>query len=323
MKIVDKTPLVDENGKLGFVQRVQGMLKFGLSWQEQLQVQGVIVTFFDRNLDKGYTLLRNITLGGSGIMIPLTLLGPAGIFVINLVYERGNYEASGDSWNIESGNQYKPARVNLIQETARMARALQSFIERQGVTLPAPIEPVLIAGDPGVHLVTTKPAIRVILIDGIKSFVAGLGNSGAFLNALTVNEFVDRILEPRAARKTTSPASTPRAVPTETREELPTPPTPPQNVSRARTIFNASDEAKPFNPSDFDFATDDGEGPDLQVLQNIASKKPAGEKQVAATSRRRRILGMTPIQIAIVLALGLCFLCVVVVGYMYVIPYFS
>lgn len=323
MKIVDKTPLVDENGKLGFSQRVQGMLKYGLGWQEELQVQGVIVTFFDRNLDKGYTLLRNVTLGGSGIMIPLTLLGPAGIFVINLVYERGNYEASGDSWNIESGNQYKPARVNLIQETTRMARALQSFIERQGVALPAPIEPVLIAGDPGVHLVTTKPAIRVILIDGIKSFVGGLGNSGSNLNALTVNELVDRILEPRSPRKTTPPASAPRAVPAETRKEQPAPQTPPQNVSRARAIFNASDEAKPFNPSDFDFATEDGEQPDLEALQKISSQKSSGEKLAATPSRRRKILGMTPIQLAIILALGLCLICVAVVAFVYVIPYFS
>jgi len=205
---------------------------------------------------------------------------------------------------------------------------LQSFIERQGVTLPAAIEPVLIAGDPGVHLVTTKPAIRVILIDGIKSFVSGLGNSGSVLNALTVNELVDRILEPRSPRKTTPPASTPRAVPSavpsaETRQDQPAPQPPPQNVSRARAIFNASDEAKPFDPSDFDFATEDGEQPDLDALQKISSHKPASEKQSATPSRRRRILGMTPIQIAILLALGLCFLCVVVVGYFYVIPFFS
>jgi hypothetical protein len=325
MKIVDKTPLVDESGKLGFVQRVQGILQFGLNWQVELQVQNVIVTFFDRNLDKGYTLLRNVTLGQSGIMIPITLVGPAGIFVINLVYARGNYEASGDSWNVESGNQYKPARVNLIQETARMARALQSFIERQGIKLPVAIEPVLVAGDPGVHLVSTKPAIRVILIDGIKSFVAGLGKSGPVLNALTVNEFVDRILEPRQARKTVSPASASRAIPPAREEQpQPTPPASPQNVSRARAIFDASEEAKPFNPSDFDFATDDGEQPDLQALQNIAAQKPVVEKQVATSSSpRRRILGMTTIQLAILVALGLCFICVLVIGFVYVIPLVS
>jgi hypothetical protein len=323
MKTIDKTPLVDESGKLGFVQRVQGMLQFGLNWQVELQVQNVIITFFEKNLDKGYTLLHNVTLGQSGIMIPIILLGPAGIFVINLVYERGNYEASGDSWNEQSGNQYKPARVNLIQETTHMARALQAFIERQGVQVPVDIEPVLIAGDPGVHLESTKPAIRVILIDGIKSFVAGLGNNGPVFNALTVNELVDRILEPRAPRKTISPVSAPRAVLVETREQQPTPPPLPQNVSRARAIFNASEEVRPFDPSDFDFATDDGEQPDLQALQNIASKKPALEKHAATSSPRRRILGMTLVQLVTLAALGLCLICVLVIGFVYVIPLFS
>lgn len=296
------------------------MLQFGFNWQVELQVQNVIVTFFDRNLDKGYTLLRNVTLGQSGIMIPITLLGPAGIFAINIIYERGNYEANGDSWNVQSGNQSKPARVNLIQETTHMARALQSFIERQGVQVPVTIEPVLIAGDPGVHLESTKPAIRVILIDGIKSFVAGLGKSGPVFNALAVNELVDRILEPRSPKKTTvSPASAPRAVPM--REEQPAP-SGGQNVSRARAIFDASEEAKPFNPSDFDFAMTGGE-PDLEALQSASQPSAPSKPAATPASARRRVFGMTPTQLVVLAALGLCLICILIIGFVYVIPLVS
>lgn len=313
MKIIDKTPLVDEKGELGFMQRIQGMLRYGFRWPAELQAQKAILTYFDRNLEKGYTLLRNVTLGQSGIMIPLILLGPAGIFAINLSFLRGRYEAKGDSWNVESGSQYKPAPVNLVRVTARMARALQTFIERQDTRLPMQIEPVLIAGDPGLHIESNRPAIRVMMIDGIKSFVSGLTTSAPLINALMVNEAVDRILEPRPPRQ--EPVSSPvkPAVPEPEREPAS------ESVSRARAIFNASDESKPFNPSEFDFALVD-EGAEALAAQ--ASATEAGRMGAGSGSRGqgRRILGMTPIQLAILVALALCLICVLVAGFAFVIP---
>ena len=65
MKIIDKTPLLNEKGELAVMQRVQGMLKYGFNWPTELEAQKAIITFFDRNLEKGYTLIRNITLGSS------------------------------------------------------------------------------------------------------------------------------------------------------------------------------------------------------------------------------------------------------------------
>ena len=143
MKIIDKTPLLNEKGDLGIVQRFQGMLQFGFNWPNELQAQKAIITFFDRQLEKGYTLIRNYTLGQSGIMIQTILLGPAGIYVIHITYLRGRYEARGEAWNEESGEGYKPAQVNLVQRTMRMAKALKAFIERQGLKVPVNIEPAI------------------------------------------------------------------------------------------------------------------------------------------------------------------------------------
>src|SRR5687768_15628258 len=124
MKIIDKTPLVNDKGELGLSQRLQGMLKYGFNWPMELEAQKAIVTFFDRQLEKGYTLVRNVPLGASGIVVPLILLGPPGIYVIHVTYLRGRYEARANTWNEASGDGYKPASVNLIEQTARMARAV-------------------------------------------------------------------------------------------------------------------------------------------------------------------------------------------------------
>lgn len=304
MKIIDKTPLIDQDGKLGFTQRIQGMFKYGLGWLDELEAQKAVLTFLDKNLEKGYTLIRNMTLGKSGIMIPFILIGPAGIFVLNQTFLRGRYQAVGDAWNVESGAQYKPAPVNLIRETARMARALQVFIERQGTKLPVDVEPVLIAGDPGLHIESSRPVIRVLMIDAVKSFVTGLTTGAPVLTALAVNEAVDRILEPRPPRR--EPVSHP--VKPAVREPEP----PPEPVSRARAIFSAAEEPKPFNPSEFDFAMVD----ERSAAEAAKAFAAAPEPRKAG----RRILGLTTIQLVILAALASCLICVIVLAFVFVIP---
>jgi Nuclease-related domain len=301
MKIIDKTPLLNEKGELGMVQRVQGMLKYGLNWPNELEAQKAIITFFDRQLEKGYTLIRNMTLGASGIVVPLILLGPTGIYVIHVTYLRGRYEARGNSWNEESGEGYKPADINLIQRTSRMANAVKAFIERQGVKLPVNIEPVLISGNPGLHIESVRPAIKVMMIDGIKSFVTGLATGTPVLRAEAVHEFTERIINPRP-KKEIMPG-TPAILEEKTQ--------PPQ-VSRARAIFDASEEAKPFNPADFDFEMVDEEAAMESMTPSLEESSPATAYPRPAP-QAKRVLGMTRPQLIIIAALAVTLLCLLAV----------
>ena len=313
MKIIDKTPLVDEKGKLGFQQRVQGMLQFGFNWPRELEVQKAIITFFEKNLEKGYTLLHNVTLGASGITIPIILLGPAGIYVISICTLKGRYEAKGDSWNVEAGNGYKPAPKNEIQDVLRYARALKVFIERQGARLPVEIEPVLIAGDPGLHIESNKPAARVLMIDGIKSFVGGLVAGRPVMSTESVFEMTERILNPRPPRKETPAASAPTIppMPRSSWEDQP----PQQEVSRARAIFDAADQAKPFDPNDFDFAmNEEGELPEVPTLAPVSVETPAAKP---SKPKGRRVMGLELWQLGVVILLFLCLIAVVAGGAVY------
>lgn len=300
MKLIDKTPLLDENGELGIKQRLQGILQYGFNWPNELQAQKAIINFFDRQLERGYTLIRNMTLGQSGITIPMILLGPAGIFAINITHLRGRYEAKGGSWNVESGDGYKPADVNLIQVTARMARALTAFIERQGVALPVNVEPVLIAAEPGLHIESVGAAVRVMMIDGIKPFVSSLSTVLPVLSPEAVHEFTERIINPRSPRKepVTAQARQPQVLPEQDHPAEPT-------VSRARAIFDASEDLKPFDPADFEFAMADE--PAEEEIPSVQASGLAGSVQ---RPRRRRILGMTPLQLTVIAALALALVCI-------------
>lgn len=324
MKIIDKTPLLDEKGNLGFVQRVQGMLQFGFNWPNELQVQNAIVKFFERQLEKGYTLIRNMPLGESGIMVPIILLGPTGIYVIEVTSVKGRYEAKGDTWNVEAGNQYKPAPINLIQRTTRMARALQAYIERQGVKLPVSVEPVLIAGDPGLHIDSVRPAIKVMMIDGIKAFVNGLVTGKPVLRADLVLDYTERILHPRVKREPITPPPEPEPEPQapaaweQNWYEEPVQQQP--EVSRARAIFDSSAEAKPFDPNNFDFALAED---DVAVQAASPSKREANPARPIRQNKPKQklILGLTQLQLAIVAALGLALICVLA-GLVYVVTTF-
>jgi hypothetical protein len=313
MKIIDKTPLVDEKGNLGLQQRVQGMLQFGFNWPRELEVQKVIAAFLERQLEKGYTLIRNMPLGASGIVIPMILVGPAGIFVMSVLYQKGRYEAKGDSWNVDTGNAFKPAPKNEIRELLRYVRALTVYIERQGTRIPVDIEPVLIAGDPGVHIDSNKPAVRVLLIDGIKSFVAGLVTGRPVMGSESVYEITERILNPRPPKKESAESAIPTAppMPRSSWEDQPAQ----QEVSRAKTIFDASEQAKPFSPGDFDFAMSDEEA--LPEIPPVSSSTAENSAAKASKPQGRRIFGMEVWQVGVILALLLCLIAIVAGGAAY------
>ena len=315
MKIIDKTPLLNEKGELGFVQRIQGMMQFGFNWPSELQAQKAIINYFDRQLEKGYTLIRNYTLGKSGITVPIILLGPTGIHVIHVAYLKGQYEARGNDWNMATGDGYKPAPENLVQQTQRMAKAVRAFIVRQGVHVPVDVEPVLIAGDPGLHIEAVKPAIRVLMIDGIKSYVANLVTAEPVLRAEKVFELTDRLVNPHQPRKTTEPAdAVPIAQPTAESAPVQLDPV----AARAQALFKSSEQAGPYDPADFDFAVVDEM--DFAPRPPVTpSPAPAVSRPVPlvdapvpeAKSRPKRYLGMTAMQLAIVIVLALAFLCIV------------
>jgi hypothetical protein len=313
MKIVDKTPLLDEKGNLGLVQRIQGMLEYGFSWPRELEAQSAIIKYFDRELGKNYTLIRNMTLGTSGIMIPMIVLGPTGIYVIEVTHLKGRYEAKGESWNVESGDSYTPAPVNLIKQTMRMARALQAFIERQGVRLHVGIEPVLIAGDPGLHIESNRPAIKVMMIDGIKAFVSGLVGGNPALNSMQVNDFTDHILNPRPKQDMAPPPpepepdTAPRWEQSYGWSEQPAQAEP----SRARAIFDAANEPQPFNPNDLGFAFEGDEGAqDIPPIPRAPEPIPQARPMKPAKPKQQQIMGMAPWQLAVIGGLALALLCI-------------
>lgn len=272
MKVIDKTPFLNEKGTFDLVKRYQAVLEYGASWPDEVEAQKSVIAQLEKVLEKGYTLIRNLNLQNSKIIEPLILVGPPGVYVLYVTPVTGFYEAKGDSWNVVRNNRRTPASVNLLTRVARLARAVQVYLNRQGVYLPGVVDPILIAASPAVHIDSARPIVRVVLSDAVKQYAASLLQSRALLPPESVHEVVDHLINPRRKSPTLEPSKVetpvydinPPTMPVSTAAAeaaaeavaagVATPAEAPQ---RARAIFHAAEETKPFDPADLSFEFDE------------------------------------------------------------------
>jgi hypothetical protein len=248
MKVIDKTPYQDEKGNFGLWQRVRIAMDYGFSWISEVEAQKPVIAQLERVLEKGYTLIRNLNLENSNIIEPIILIGPAGVFVLYVTPVSGFFEAQGDEWTMVNNARRTFPAINPVRRVARLARALQVYLNRQGVILPCIVEAVLIAGNPAVHIDVLRPVVRVVMSDAVKQWAASISQARPALRSELVFDVVERLLNPR---------SKPAPVEAQPAEAAAPPPETNEAASRARLIFHAAEEAKPFDPEDLKFGFDE------------------------------------------------------------------
>ena len=159
----------------------------GAAPDEEAEAQEFVLNALSKVLDNQYILLRNITLEGPGIPIPLILLGPSGIQVIYASPAKGVYRAKESAWEkMDDHNQrFQIDRPNLLERTSMMGRALDTYLASQGVEVPV-TEPVLFFSDPGIHIDSTRPIVRVLMADALDRYIAGLVTGHSLMDQETV-----------------------------------------------------------------------------------------------------------------------------------------
>jgi hypothetical protein len=293
MKIIDKTPLQDAKGELGMIASVYGTLKYGLSWSSEMEAQKIVIVQLERALEKGFVLIRNFTLPGSNIVIPLALIGVGGVHVIYVTPIKGRFEAKGDQWNtIDKSGNSQPARINLLDRTAKLARAFQRYLEMQKVELRSPVEATLISTDPGAHIDSMRPVVKVIKSDTLKLYINSLLQATPIWRPEFINALADRLVDPRLS-------------------EAVNPVAPPEPIEQPKSRRDAPDpeQAKPLdasNETDFAFAEDDGVSP------QPAAQKPQPRQRPKPAPSQGKILGMSRTQAILVAGMLVFFCCVIV-----------
>jgi hypothetical protein len=195
MKIADRTPFRNESGQIDIFGRMQGTLKFGLNWYAHVKAQDAVIAVLEKILGPEFYLLRNITLPDTEIELPMVLIGPPGIFLINVTNERGVYRARDDEWGTVSGEKFVPAGINQVQRAVKLGRVLQLYLDRAGYKDTLVVDPVLMASDPGMHIESVRSAARIVMSDALERFAISMNQTRPMFTLAKVVEIARVIVK--------------------------------------------------------------------------------------------------------------------------------
>ena len=203
MKLIDYTQQPTTPGFLQkFLERLQTWLPF---WFSEKIAHERLVARLQRELDNRFLLLKNYPLGNTPELTPYILIGPTGSVVLSVSTQKGIYRARDESWweLSKTSRRYQPAPRNLIRQTIGLTQRFKTLLERQSFSCPV-ILPVLFFTDPGVHVETSRPAVRIVLADGIKNLVANLLQSEEVLSTNQIRvlaDLLDRTARPEQVKE--------------------------------------------------------------------------------------------------------------------------
>lgn len=207
MIVIDRSPWRDMSRPLSFFARIRGIWRFGFSWARDLQAQDTLLAGLERGLGNAFTVVRNVTLPGLDIPIPLVLVGPPGIFTIYVSSLKGIYQAKNDTWSVLEGrsDQYTLARPNLVRRVGILSRAVQNYLAIQGRYVESG-DAVLFFAQPGVHVEAVHSAAHIVQFDGIDRFTASLAQTPNKLDAADVDWISSTLARARSRKpEATSP----------------------------------------------------------------------------------------------------------------------
>jgi len=318
MKIIDKTPFLTEKGEISLLDRIRGTLQYGFSWYPELQAQQAVIARLEKPLEKNYILIRNHMLGTTGIVIPMILVGPTGLYVLYTTHLRGVYRAKGDSWGTVDGTRFQPASINLLARVSRLGRALQANLKRQGYEAAIKVEVVLLAANPGMHIEAVRPVIRVVMSDALERFAVSIAQAEQVFSPETVHELVDHILHPRAP-KPAQTAETPAPEPVKPGAPIQEPATfetPPAEIPANQP---SDKEIPDWNIEDIRFAFEDEE---TQAEAGAYVEKPSTEEVIPTSEppeilprqvQRKGFLGMSMKQLALLAGIFIFEICIIII----------
>jgi len=193
MRVLDNSTQDRAGKKPDVLNRARSRLS--QSWsQKEAHAQEVVINALQKVLDNKFVMLREVTLEGPDIPIPLILVGPSGVHVIYASTLKGVLRAKEDVWEEldDRTQKFSIARPNLLTRTLLMARAVNAYLAEHGHKLPE-VEPVLFFSDPGINVETTRPVVRIVQMDALDRFVAGLLQSQTNLEPEVVQKIANAL----------------------------------------------------------------------------------------------------------------------------------
>lgn len=201
MRTIDLSKFQSESGAGGILKSIQGMFSYGASWRSSRKAQEELIEILETVLGNDCVLLRDIEIPRVGRPIPLVLITPASLMVINPKSLPGFFRAEGKRWEVLGRNdEYQRAPDNLIRETWLYQKTIEGYLKQHNFSAPTD-RGVLIFVSPETHVESIRPRVRVIQSDGIKNFARELAISKPVFSEMDFRTVVRLLSEPRLPDK--------------------------------------------------------------------------------------------------------------------------
>jgi hypothetical protein len=92
---------------------------------------------------------------------------------------------------------FKPAQPNLIAKALLQARFIQAHLARNGQRL-INVEPVLFFSQSGIHIEAVRPAVRLVMTDGLERFITSIIQGQPSLTVQEVDRLVTLLANPQS-----------------------------------------------------------------------------------------------------------------------------
>jgi len=193
MRVIDLSTNTDSDSRLDLSGTFRKVFKVEDPNTDPAAEKAVIETL-QRLLDNQYAVLRSVPLVDPEVPIPLVMVGPPGVYMIYPRSMKGVFRAREDSWEEmdDRTQKFKLVKPNLLQRSQLMAKAIDMYLASRNFELE-PSEAVLVFTDPGIHVDTIRPIVRIVQADALDRFGAGLVQSPAYLDKETIQRIVNAL----------------------------------------------------------------------------------------------------------------------------------
>ncbi len=201
MRTIDLSKFQTESGIAGIFNIMQGVFSYGWYWQQSRKNQEELVEILDTVLGNDCVLLRDVNIPHVGRPIPVVLLTPASLIVINPKSQQGFFHAEGKRWEeLGRDDEYKLAINNLIRETWLYQKTIEGYLKQHNFSVPTE-RGVMIFVSPETHVETVRPRVRVIQADGVKNFARELAISKPVFSDIDFRTAINLLSNPRIPAK--------------------------------------------------------------------------------------------------------------------------
>ena len=201
MRTIDLSKYQAESGFAGVLKTMQGVFSYGWSWQQNRKSQEELIEILETVLGNDCVLLRDVEIPKVGRPIPVVLITPASLMVINPKNEQGFFRAEGKVWEeLGRDDEYKPAPNTLIRETWLYQKTIEGYLKQHNFSAPTD-RGVMIFVSPETHVESIRPRVRIIQADGIKNFARELAISKPVFSDIDFRSAVRLLSDPRLPEK--------------------------------------------------------------------------------------------------------------------------